>query len=69
MQELDKLTVKHNWNSRLVVDQGREGEDADLMGQLDVVRLDKLDAMLVSVIVDGLQFLQNARAGLAVVVI
>lgn len=63
------LTVIHDWNAGLIVDQGGESKDADFMGQLNIIGFDKLNAVLVGVIVDVFQFLQNIRTRFAFVVI
>lgn len=53
------LTVKHDWHARLVVDQRREWENSNLVGQLNVVSLDKLNVVLISVVVDSFKLLEN----------
>lgn len=48
------LTVVHDGHSGLVVNESREGEDADLGRELGIVRLDELDTVLVGIVVNRL---------------
>lgn len=64
-----QLTVIHDRDASLVVDQSWECENTNFVGQFHVIRLHELDSMLVGVIVDVLQLLQNIGAGFALVII
>lgn len=64
-----RLTIIHDRNACLVVDQGWECENTNFMGQLDIVRLDKLYAMFIGIIIDVFQLFQNARACFTVIII
>lgn len=46
------LTVVHDGHSGLVVNESREGEDANLGREFDIVRFDELDTMLVGIVVN-----------------
>lgn len=62
-------TIIHNRDTGFVIYQGREREDSDLVGQLLIVSLHKLDVVLVRVVIDGFQLLENFGAGFAVVIV
>ena len=49
------LTVIHDGDPCFVINERRETENTDFRRQFGVLRLDELNAMLVSVIVDGFQ--------------
>lgn len=63
------LTIKHNWNSSFVVDQSREGENSNFVGQLDVVCFDELNVVLVGVVVDCFEAFKDGWARFASVAI
>ena len=63
------LTVVNTGDLVLEVDQSRELVDAVLLGFVGVVDLDESDALLVTFIVDMLQFGQDIFAFLFILVI
>ena len=63
------LTVVHDRYSSLVIDKSREREDTNFSGKFCIVRLNELYAVLVSVVVNSLQFHKNLATGVTLLVI
>lgn len=63
------VTFVHGWDTLLEVNELGELGDAVVLGFLGVVHLDEVDAQLVALVVDVLQFVQDLVGFLVIVVV